>query len=57
MSDKTVVLEMEFPVTNNFIKKFSITCCSWGQRKPPYDSDGNVKGTLNYYKVQLRLSG
>ena len=46
MSDKVLILEMSFPVTNDFVKKFSKSCCDWGQRKSPYDSDGQVKGSF-----------
>ncbi len=44
MSQKVITLEMYYPVTNDFVKKFSKTCCDWGQRKPPYDPDNNIKG-------------
>jgi len=37
-------LEMDFPVTNNFIKLFNKMACSWGQKKNPYDSDGHIRG-------------
>lgn len=57
MSDKTVTVEMQYPVTNNFVRNISNSCCRWGQRKPPYDSDGQVKGIFINYKVRLLLCG
>lgn len=39
-------LEMDFPVTNNFIKLFNKVACSWGQKKSPYDSDGQIRGNF-----------
>jgi hypothetical protein len=40
------ILEMSFPVTNNFIKKFNKTCCFWGQKKTIYDAEGNIRGKI-----------
>ena len=41
---KKLTLEMTFPVTNDLIKGFSKSCCEWGQKKPPYDFEGQVRG-------------
>jgi len=41
---KYLKLEMEFPVTNECVKWFNGTCCGWGQKKTPYDAEGNIKG-------------
>jgi hypothetical protein len=43
-SSQKLTLEMTFPVTNELIKSFSKSCCEWGQRKPPYDFEGQIRG-------------
>ncbi len=39
-------LEMSFPVTNDLVKMFNKKCCDWGQRKSPYDVEGQIRGNL-----------
>ena len=50
MSNK-LNLEMSFPITNEFVKTFSKRCCDWGQKKPPYDSQGQVKGSVSIFNI------
>ena len=44
-----LTLEMTYPVTNEMIMAFTKKCCEWGQTKPPYDSEGQVRGKVNKY--------
>lgn len=41
---KTMKLEMDFPVTNNCLKWYSRTFCSWGQKKVTHNKEGRIKG-------------
>jgi ribosomal protein S6 len=42
--NQAIYSHMDFPVTNEAIKYFNFVCCSWGQRKLPYDLQGNIRG-------------
>lgn len=64
MSNKVQYLEMDFPVTNEMIKCCDRLCCRWGQKKPPYDTEGNIRGATaplwinsnkTFYKVFFAL--
>jgi hypothetical protein len=48
-TSQKLTLEMTFPVTNEMIKSFSKKCCDWGQTKPPYDPEGQVRGKVKKY--------
>lgn len=43
MSGK-IYLELDFPFTNDVVTAFNNKCCSWGQKKAPYDAEGKIRG-------------
>jgi magnesium-transporting ATPase (P-type) len=36
--------EIDYDSSNGCVRSFNRTFCFWGQRKTPYDKEGNVKG-------------
>ena len=36
--------EIDYDSSNGCVRSFNRTFCFWGQRKTPYDREGNIKG-------------
>ncbi len=41
---KALKLDISFPSPNTCVRSFNRLLCNWGQRKYPYDANGNLKG-------------
>ena len=41
---KALKLDISFPSPNTCVRSFNRLLCNWGQRKYPYDVNGNLKG-------------